>query len=49
LAIEEGNPISKNPKKDIAKTTKMTKNKRFSQIFVEILLNISGLIVSLAR
>src|SRR5436190_9932444 len=48
FAKPEGNPISNNPKNDKAKTTKTVKNIRFKTTLVEILLNISGLIVLLA-
>src|SRR5450432_581933 len=42
LATLPGRVISKYPKKEIAKTTKITKKVRFSQTLVEILFKISG-------
>ena len=48
LAIEEGNTISNKPKNDSANKTNTAKKIRLSQTLVEILLNISGLMVLLA-
>jgi hypothetical protein len=45
FAKEEGSPISNSPKNESAKVTNMAKNKMFSQTLVEILLNISGLVL----
>jgi len=42
LAIELGNVISKNPKKEILKKIKIRKKIIFNQGLVEILLKISG-------
>lgn len=42
LAIPDGSVISKNPKNEIEKKIKMTKNTTFNQALVEILLKISG-------
>ncbi len=44
FANPEGRVISKYPKNEIAKTTKMPKNKIFNQTLVEILFNTSGFV-----
>ena len=50
IRASENSPFTKTniSKKEIAKTTNMTKNKRFSHTLVEMLLNISGLMALLA-
>ena len=48
LAIDDGKPISNNPKKDRAKNTNTAKKIIFSHTLVDILLKISGLIALLA-
>src|SRR5882757_4396666 len=48
LASPDGKPISYRPKKENAKNTNTIKKIRLSQTLVEILLNISGLMVLLA-
>ena len=44
FATLPGRVISKYPKNEMAKTTKITKKRRLSHILVEIVFNISGLI-----